>query len=338
MKDAKGPMRVLFLCTGNSCRSQMAEGFARALDRGGVGGSGDSGAGGGVAAGGVAAGGDGRNTHWEVASAGLEPAGLNPRAVQVMAEVGVDISGHTSKLLDPAILPDLDLVVTLCGDADEHCPVLPPGVRKVHWPLPDPARAKGTEDEVLAVFRRVRDDIAARVTALFKELTADQGTSVTHLEGMTVPAVHRTIQIDARPRTVWELMSTQESLRNWFQRDIEIEMRVGGQFRFPVPEFDMHISGYVLEMEPEKSLVLSWFEEGGDWKFPIRSNFTLEAVSGGTLVTHRYDGFAGIGKTAWDRTLDNYNRGADRHQLLAKLKEAAEGRAPDGVATEVVLE
>lgn len=153
-------MKVLFLCTGNSCRSQMAEGFARALDRGeavssGAGGSASVGA---------------RNTHWEVASAGLEPAGLNPRAVQVMAEVGVDISGHTSKALDPASLATFDLVVTLCGDADERCPLLPPGVRKVHWPLPDPAKAQGSESEVLTVFRRVRDDIAARVLALYAEL------------------------------------------------------------------------------------------------------------------------------------------------------------------------
>ncbi|OAT80319.1 arsenate reductase (thioredoxin) [Desulfotomaculum copahuensis] len=134
--------KILFLCTGNSCRSQMAEGFARALTGG----------------------------QWEVSSAGTAPAGVNPRAVKVMAEAGVDISGHTSKAIDLDLLNSVDVVVTLCGDAAESCPVTPTGVRRIHWPLPDPARAAGTEEEITAAFRVVRDEIKERVTALQREL------------------------------------------------------------------------------------------------------------------------------------------------------------------------
>ncbi|MEX0607158.1 MAG: arsenate reductase ArsC [Halofilum sp. (in: g-proteobacteria)] len=134
-------MRILFLCTGNSCRSQMAEGFARALAVDGTG----------------------------AASAGIDPHGQNPRAIAAMNEVGIDISGQQSTRLNDAMLASADLVVTVCGDADEQCPLLPPGTRKVHWPLPDPARARGTEDEIAAEFRSVRDDIRARVHALLAE-------------------------------------------------------------------------------------------------------------------------------------------------------------------------
>lgn len=130
--------KILFLCTGNSCRSQMAEGFAHAL-------AGDQ---------------------WEVSSAGIAPAGVNPRAVEVMSEVGVDISGHTSKAIDPDLLNSVDVVVTLCGDAAESCPITPPGVKRIHWPLPDPARATGMEKEIMASFRAVRDEIKERVIAL----------------------------------------------------------------------------------------------------------------------------------------------------------------------------
>ena len=130
--------RVLFLCTGNSCRSQMAEGFARAL------------------------GGD----RIEAQSAGIEAHGQNPRAIAVMAEVGVDISGQESTRLVDEMLERVDLVVTVCGHADEHCPVLPAGVKRVHWPLPDPAKATGTEAEISDAFRAVRDDIHRRVKQL----------------------------------------------------------------------------------------------------------------------------------------------------------------------------
>lgn len=130
--------QVYFLCTGNSCRSQMAEGFAREL----------------------------LSPEWRVASAGVERHGLNPNAVKVMAEVGVDIADHQSKLIDLDYLNSSDLVVTLCGDARDKCPMTPVSVEKQHWPLPDPAGATGTEAEKLAVFRSVRDEIRERVLAL----------------------------------------------------------------------------------------------------------------------------------------------------------------------------
>jgi arsenate reductase len=134
--------RILFLCTGNSCRSQMAEGWARHL------------------------GGD-----FVVAeSAGLEAHGKNPRAIAVMKEAGVDISGQESTRVTDDMIQRADVVVTVCGHADENCPVLPPGISKLHWPLSDPAKATGTEAEILSVFRATRDVVKARVTALLDEL------------------------------------------------------------------------------------------------------------------------------------------------------------------------
>ena len=135
-------MNILFLCTGNSCRSQMAEGWARHL-------AGDP---------------------ITVQSAGIEAHGKNPRAISVMLEAGVDISQQESTRVTPAMLEQADLVVTVCGHADEHCPVLPPNTRKLHWPLDDPARAQGSEDEVMQVFRASRDDIRQRVQALLDNL------------------------------------------------------------------------------------------------------------------------------------------------------------------------
>lgn len=129
--------RVLVLCTGNACRSQMAEGWLRALGAGAV----------------------------DVRSAGLEAHGRNPRAVAAMAEAGIDISAQPSSVVTDADIAWAEVVITVCGHADEHCPVLPPTVRRVHWPLPDPAKARGNEAEVIAEFRRVRDDIRDRVRA-----------------------------------------------------------------------------------------------------------------------------------------------------------------------------
>ena len=130
--------RVLFLCTGNSCRSQMAEGWANQL-----------------------------GAEWlEARSAGIEAHGKNPRAIAIMREAGVDISHQESTRVTPEILAWADLVVTVCGHADEHCPVLPPGVRKKHWPLEDPAKATGTEDEIMAKFRVTRDEVRSRVKDL----------------------------------------------------------------------------------------------------------------------------------------------------------------------------
>ena len=135
-------MKLLFLCTGNACRSQMAEGWAHAL----------------------------AGEKINVYSAGIEAHGLNPRAVAVMQEAGVDISGQESTRLSEDMLKQMDYVVTVCGHADERCPVLPPGVRKEHWPLSDPAKAEGIEDDIMQVFRHSRDDIKQRTQALIERL------------------------------------------------------------------------------------------------------------------------------------------------------------------------
>ena len=136
--------RILFLCTGNSCRSQMAEGWARTLGGGRV----------------------------EALSAGIEAHGKNPRAIAVMREAGVDISGQESTRVTDAMLARADIVVTVCGHADEHCPVLPPGMMKVHWPLTDPAKASGTEEEIMTQFRATRDEVRRRVAGLIDGLGA----------------------------------------------------------------------------------------------------------------------------------------------------------------------
>ncbi len=138
-------MRVLFLCTGNSCRSQMAEGWAHALGDDGL----------------------------EFQSAGIEAHGKNPRALQVMQEAGIDIAGQESTRLTDAMLAWAELVVTVCGHADEHCPVLPPGTRKEHWPLNDPAKASGSEAEIMTVFRTSRDEIRQRVQNLIARLQTE---------------------------------------------------------------------------------------------------------------------------------------------------------------------
>lgn len=139
---ARRPVRVMFLCTGNSCRSQMAEGFARALG----------------------------GKDLEVSSAGLQPCGLNPKAVAVMREVGIDISQQTSDEIDMGLLEQMDYVITLCGDAEERCPLPPPNVQRLHWPFDDPAKATGSQEEVMQEFRRVRDGIRAKIEALVAEV------------------------------------------------------------------------------------------------------------------------------------------------------------------------
>ena len=103
-------------------------------------------------------------------SAGIEAHGQNPRAIAVMREAGVDITTQASKTVTPEMLDAADVIVTVCGHADEHCPAVPAHVRKLHWPLADPARATGTEEEIMQTFRAARDDIRARVEALIAEL------------------------------------------------------------------------------------------------------------------------------------------------------------------------
>lgn len=141
-------LRILFLCTGNSCRSQMAEGFAGALKPDSV----------------------------EAWSAGVERHGLNPRAVAVMAEAGVDISGQTSKLVEELPQKDFDWVVTLCGHASENCPFFPGKVRRLHKGFDDPpalAAGAASEEEALAPYRRVRDEIRAFIQGLPATLETD---------------------------------------------------------------------------------------------------------------------------------------------------------------------
>ena len=134
-------MRVLFLCTGNACRSQMAEGWLRHLG----------------------------GERFESLSAGVDPHGLNPTAVRVMGEAGVDISGQRSKSINEYLAEPPDLVVSVCDRADERCPVFPGRVVRKSWLFPDPAAARGSEEEVLDVFRRVRDDIRAQIEGWLAE-------------------------------------------------------------------------------------------------------------------------------------------------------------------------
>lgn len=133
---------IYFICTGNSARSQMAEGFAREM----------------------------LGDQFEVLSGGLEPSTLHPYAVQVMSEVGIDISQQTSKEIDVDRLWSARIAVTLCGDAEERCPVTPPGVLRLHWPLPDPAKATGSEEEMVVAFRAIRDEIHERMKDLATSL------------------------------------------------------------------------------------------------------------------------------------------------------------------------
>lgn len=105
----------------------------------------------------------------EVFSAGLEPKGLHPISIKVMGEIGIDISGQTSKIIDPDLLETMDVVITLCGDALDRCPVLPPGIRHIHWPLPDPAAVQGSEEEIIGSFREVRAELQRRIADLLKD-------------------------------------------------------------------------------------------------------------------------------------------------------------------------
>jgi arsenate reductase len=106
----------------------------------------------------------------EAYSAGLTPAGLNGRAVKVMSEIGIDISQQKSKPIDGELLRTMDIIITLCDNAAESCPWTPPEIKRIHWSLEDPAKATGTEEEVMNEFRRVRDEIEQRVKNLVEEV------------------------------------------------------------------------------------------------------------------------------------------------------------------------
>ncbi len=148
MKMRMNKRRVLFLCTGNSCRSQMAEGLVNRF----------------------------LGETWEAHSAGTDPAGyVHPLAVRAMAELDIDISGRRSKPVDEFRGVAFDLVVTVCDDAAEVCPMWLGQGRVAHISFPDPARATGTQDERLAAFRRVRDDMRGRVLGFLEKETGDTG-------------------------------------------------------------------------------------------------------------------------------------------------------------------
>jgi arsenate reductase len=127
-------MKVMFLCTGNACRSQMAEGFAREFGKGII----------------------------EPFSAGLIAAGLHPRASAVMKEIDIDISSQKSKTIDEKLLKTMDVVITLCGNAEHACPWTPPGIMRLHWPINDPVGTLGSEEKIMKAFRRARDEIRVR--------------------------------------------------------------------------------------------------------------------------------------------------------------------------------
>jgi arsenate reductase len=131
----------MFLCTGNSARSQMAEGWLRHL-------AGDD---------------------YDVVSAGTEPAGVNPLAVAVMDERGIDISTHTSKPVTRFLGETFHVLITVCDNAREKCPIFPGVLKRLHWPLEDPAAAGGSDADRLAAFRRIRDEIEARVQAWLRD-------------------------------------------------------------------------------------------------------------------------------------------------------------------------
>jgi len=133
--------RVLFLCTHNSCRSQMAEGLVNHF----------------------------LGDRFLAFSAGTEATQVNPLAAKVMAQIGIDISGHRSKTIDEFAGEPFDYVITLCGDAKEKCPLFFGGVKRVHIGFDDPSRLPGSEEEVLPEYRRVRDEIRQRLTQFFSE-------------------------------------------------------------------------------------------------------------------------------------------------------------------------
>ena len=138
MNDKK---RVLILCTGNSARSQMAEGLLRHL----------------------------AGAEFEVFSAGVAPTTVRPEAIRVLAEIGIDISHHRSKSVDEFLGQKFDYVITVCDNANEHCPVFPGETKRIHWSFDDPAAVAGNQELRLAAFREVRDQIAERLRKFVQE-------------------------------------------------------------------------------------------------------------------------------------------------------------------------
>jgi arsenate reductase len=141
-------MKLLFVCTGNSCRSQMAEGWARAMAQAFP------------------------ALELQVSSAGLEAHGVNPRAISTMATFGIDISSHSSDVLSDSMVADADVIVTVCAHADANCPLIPPHKMKIHLPFDDPAQAEGSEEDIKQVFTRVCGEIRQGIKGLLDQLSA----------------------------------------------------------------------------------------------------------------------------------------------------------------------
>ncbi|MCL4479293.1 MAG: arsenate reductase ArsC [Deltaproteobacteria bacterium] len=142
-------LKIMFLCTGNSCRSQMAEGIARALGKGLI----------------------------EPCSAGVMPSEIHPKTIQVMKEIGIDISNQTSKGIDENLLNAMDMIITLCSSAEAMCPMTPPRIKRIHWSIDDPKTATGSEEDVLNAFRSARDEIKKKLEMLIDELKRVQKIS-----------------------------------------------------------------------------------------------------------------------------------------------------------------
>ncbi|MGO9953771.1 MAG: arsenate reductase ArsC [Dissulfurispiraceae bacterium] len=137
----------MFICTANSCRSQMAEGWARDLGK----------------------------ILIDPYSAGLIAAGVHPRAVAVMREVGIDISGQRSKEINPNLLMQMDVIITLCELAEAACPLTPASITRLYWPIQDPILTRGTEEIIMKDFRRARDEIRDRITVFIREIVKSEG-------------------------------------------------------------------------------------------------------------------------------------------------------------------
>ena len=137
--------KILFLCTGNSCRSQIAEGIAHSVFH---------------------------NTY-QIESAGTEKHGVNPNAIQTLKEIEIDISSYTSKTIELSRLNDFDIIITLCGDAKDKCPILDKSVKHIHWGLDDPAKFKGDDSEIMSNFGKTRDLILSKIKEL--KMNLDKG-------------------------------------------------------------------------------------------------------------------------------------------------------------------
>ncbi len=143
------PLKVMFLCTANSCRSQMAEGLAKHIGNG----------------------------HVEVHSAGMFKHHIQPRSISVMKELGIDISDQKSEAVNKRLLNKMDVVITLCHNAESKCPITPPGIKRLHWPIKDPVGSAGTEEEIMSEFRKARDEIKNRIERFIEEMYLNSSKS-----------------------------------------------------------------------------------------------------------------------------------------------------------------